>query len=193
MSALHGCLDKKTLMAHHLSKLRVSEGIEWMEQRATAAGQGFFYNRTSFVDPVAADASTTPFGKLRHISVAQLQLNRRNKGCRIEGTVCCVPFRGTAIEMLLSEDQAKAVKVSAYNLLPASAPMAQVRRLLPVGTRLAVKEPYYKSFMDGSSGIRVENPADIVFLADSDKDDRSLSFDGIKERANAAFRWVKHH
>ena len=189
MSALHGCLDKKTLIADHLSRLKVSEG---MEQRATAAGQGILYNRTSFVDSVASMASTTPFGKLRHISVASLQLGRRNKGCRIEGTVCCVPFRGTAIELLLSEGQAKAVKVSAYNLLPVSAPMTQVRRLLPVGTRLAVKEPY-KSFRDGSSGIRLENPADLVFLADIDTDEKSLSFDDIKERASAAFRWVKHH
>ena len=124
--------------------------------------------------------------------MADLQLGRRNQGCRIEGTVCCVPFRSTAIELLLSEDTAKAVILRAYNLLPVSASMAEVRRLLPVGTRLTVKEPYYKSFADGSSGIRVDNPADIVFLQDNDQYDKSLSFDVMKERGNAAFRSAKH-
>ena len=186
---LHGCLDKKLLLADHLSRLEI---FEQMEKRATADGSSSFFERTSVVDPVASKASTTPFGKLRHISVAHLELGRRNKGCRIEGAVCCVPFRGTAIEFVLAEDERKAVKVSAYNLLPVSAPTAQVRRLLPVGTRLAVKEPYYKSFRDGTSGIRVDNPADIVFLVDSERDDVSSNFDVMKERGNTAFRSAGH-
>ena len=164
--------------------------MERMEQQAAAAGQEIFYNRTSQVDPTASVASTTPFGRLKVISLEQLQLGRRHKGWRVEGTVCCVPVRGTAIEVLLSasEDKEKAVKVSAYNLLLVSTPMAQVRTLLPKGQRLTIKEPYYRSFKDGSSGIRVDNPADIVFLEDNDQDDESLSFDNIKQRGNTAFK-----
>ena len=188
MSALHGCLDKRTLLADHLSKLKT---FERKEKEANAAGS-HFRHRTSFQDPVALDASASPYSSLRHVSVADLQRGRRNKGCRIEGTVCCVPFRSTAIELLLSEDTEKAVILRAYNLLPVSASMAEVRRLLPVGTRLTVKEPYYKSFTDGSSGIRVDNPADIVFLQDNDHDDMSLSFDVMRERGNVAFRSARH-
>ena len=185
MSALHGCLDKNTLLAAHMVKV-VKLGR--LEQQAAAAGHEIFHNRMSHVDPVASAASTTPYGNLKVISLEQLELGRRHKGCRIEGTVCGVPFRGTAIELLLSapEDKEKAVKVSAYNLLPVSAPMAHVRGLLPKGTKLTIKEPYYKSFLDGSSGIRVDNPADIV--ESSGQDDESMSFDDIKERGNAAFR-----
>lgn len=137
MSALHGCLDKKTLLADHLSKV---VRLARMEQQAAAIGCEIFHNRMSQVDPVASTASTTPFGELQVVSLEQLQLGRRHKGCRVEGTVCGVPLRGTAIEILLSatEDKEKAVKVSAYNLLPVSAPMAQVRGLLPKGTRLTI-------------------------------------------------------
>ena len=190
MSALYGCLDKTTLLADHMCK---AEKLEWMEQQAATVGQLAFQKRTSHVDPVASAASTTPFGKLRRISLPELTLDYRHKNCRIEGTVCCVPIRLTAIELLLSgfEDKAQAIKVCAYNLLPTSAPMVQVRRLLSEGTRLAIKEPYYKTFKDGSSGIRVDNPADIVFLKDKDQSEEHLSFDEIKDRGKAAFRWVR--
>lgn len=161
-----------------------------LEQQAAAAGHEIFHNRTTFIDLTASAASETPFGRLKVISLEQVRLGRRHIGCRVEGNVCGVPLRGTAIELLLSalDDKEKAVKVSAYNLLPVSAPMAQVRGLLPTGTRLTIKEPYYKSFRDGSSGIRVDNPAEIVFLDDNHQDDESLSFDDIKKRGNAAFK-----
>lgn len=37
-------------------------------------------------------------------------------------------------------------------------------RLFPVGSRLAIKEPYFKRYADGTCGLRVDNPSDVVFL-----------------------------
>lgn len=37
-------------------------------------------------------------------------------------------------------------------------------RLFPVGCRLAIKEPYFKRYADGTCGLRVDNPSDVVFL-----------------------------
>lgn len=40
-----------------------------------------------------------------------------------------------------------------------------------MGARLAVKEPYFKRYQDGMCGLRVDNPADIVFLPPAHEDD----------------------
>lgn len=193
MSTLHRCLDKNALLDDH--KCKVAKLKE--EQRAAAAGQVYFQDITSHADPAAC---TLPYGMLKPVNLDQLQLEHRHKGCRIQGTVCCEPIRSTAIQLLLMDavDDSKAVKVRVYNLLPSNAPMAEVRALLPEGTRLAIKEPYYKTYDgDGSSGIRVDNPADVVFLqARSDQElvtdkKKAMTFDEIKAAGNAAFRWVK--
>lgn len=44
-------------------------------------------------------------------------------------------------------------------------------RLFPVGSRVAVKEPYFKPYLDGTCGLRVDNPQDIVFLPPASEDD----------------------
>ncbi|KAL3132993.1 hypothetical protein ABBQ38_006902 [Trebouxia sp. C0009 RCD-2024] len=190
MSTLHRCLDKNALLDDH--KCKVAKLKE--EQRAAAAGQVYFQDITSHADPAAC---TLPYGMLKPVNLDQLQLEHRHKGCRIQGTVCCEPIRSTAIQLLLMDavDDSKAVKVRVYNLLPSNAPMAEVRALLPEGTRLAIKEPYYKTYDgDGSSGIRVDNPADVVFLqARSDQElvtdkKKAMTFDEIKAAGNAAFR-----
>lgn len=90
-------------------------------------------------------------------------------------------------------DGSHAVKVSLYNLLPGSAKLSEVRQLLPEGTKLAIREPYYKVFLDGTSGIRVDNPADVVFLkntSDPSQSSQDDDFDQIKAQGNQAFRSV---
>ena len=37
-----------------------------------------------------------------------------------------------------------------------------------MGTRLAIKEPYFKRFTDVNCGIRVDNPSDVIFLPGAD-------------------------
>lgn len=190
MSALHGCLDKGVLLADHMSKVAHCERREEIMQHPLLGTVAMLLqHRTSYADPIALTASKTAFGDLRSIDLSELQLEHRHYGCRIDGTVCCQPIRHTAIQLLLEDPRKKAdaVKVSIYNLLPASAPIAQVLCLLPKGTKL----PYYKTYADGSSGIRVDNPADIVFLPtkeDVGRSRQSSSFTQCQARGNEAYR-----
>lgn len=185
MFGMVGCILKSVLLP--AQERRVAEMDEIERPSPT------MFMRNSHVDNTSARSCTTPFAKLRHIHVADLRLGQRHKGCRVEGTVCCKAIRFTAVQVLLEDTKnaSHAVKVSLYNLMPASTKLAEVRRLLPEGTRLAVKEPYYKAFLDGTSGIRVDNPADIVFVTDSAQSAASVEdrdFDQIKAQGNQAFR-----
>lgn len=59
------------------------------------------------------------------------------------------------------------------------------------GTRIAIRDPYYKVYMDGTSGIRVDNPADIVFLDDTrtgPMDPERPNFEQQNSLGNDAFR-----
>ena len=184
MFGLMGCIQKSLLLP---AQQRVVAELDEIE------GTSKFLMRNTHLDASSAAASTTPFANLRHISVASLRVGERHKGSRVEGTVCCKATKYTAVQVLLEdvENTTHAVKVSMYNLVPASARMSQVRRLLPEGTKLAIKDPYYKAFLDGTSGIRVDNPADVVFLGKPDEEicpDEAAGFEDTKTKGNKAFR-----
>lgn len=51
-------------------------------------------------------------------------------------------------------------------------------RLFPVGTRLAVKEPYFKRYLDGTCGLRVDTPSDVVFLPPASSEPGASSCSG---------------
>ena len=193
MFGLLGCIQKSLLLP---AQQKMVAEVDKMEQQSP----DLFMMRNSHVDRTSARASCTPFAKLRHIPVAALQLDQQHKGCRVEGTVCCKATRHVAVQVLMEDaiTSSHAVKVSMYNLMPTSAPMKDVRRLLPEGTKLAIKEPYYKVFLDGTSGIRVDNPADVVLFTESVESEPSSTlkthagFDQLKAEGNQAFRSVQH-
>lgn len=54
-------------------------------------------------------------------------------------------------------------------------------RLFPLGSRLAVKEPYFKQYLDGTCGLRVDNPQDIVFLPPASEDDAGAGGGGSSD------------
>lgn len=160
-----------------------------------AGSQDGFLISNSFVDRTSARVSSASFAMLKHIPVAALQLGERHGGSRVEGVVCCKATRQVAVQVLLEDalNSSRAVKVSMYNLMPTSTKMTDVRRRLPEGTKLAIRDPYYKVFMDGSSGIRVDNPADVIFLTKVIQSDPSTTiedgnFDQMKAKGNQAFR-----
>lgn len=68
--------------------------------------------------------------------------------------------------------------------MPEDARVSQVRCLLPEGTRIAIKAPYYKVYLDGTSGIRVDNPADVMFVTDAQQS--SLSTEVISSGDDCA-------
>lgn len=179
-----GCIQKSVLLP---AQQRVIAEIDMFE------GNSGSLMRNTHVDGSSAAASTTPVADLRHISVASLRLDQRHKGFKVEGTVFCKATRQVAVQVLLEDvkNTSHAVKISMYNLVPASARMSQVRHLLPEGTKLAIKDPYYKVFLDGTSGIRVDNPADVVFVARVDEEsfpDEAAGFEHNKTKGNKAFR-----
>ncbi|KAK9804206.1 hypothetical protein WJX72_001253 [[Myrmecia] bisecta] len=60
------------------------------------------------------------------------------------------------------------VRVLIYNMVPEGLDLRQkqafTERNLPRGTSVAILEPFYKLMADGNYGVRVDNPAEVIFL-----------------------------
>ena len=108
MFGLLGCIQKSILLP---AQQRTVAEIDEIERTSS------MIFRNTHVDRTSAAGSTTPFGTLRHIPIADLQLDQRHQGCKVEGIVCCKATRQTAVQILLEDakNTSHAVKVSMYN------------------------------------------------------------------------------
>ncbi|KAG7669677.1 hypothetical protein KSW81_007826 [Nannochloris sp. 'desiccata'] len=111
---------------------------------------------------------------LRPISFRRMQVGKVHKGRLLKGTIVGPACKFTGVMVVLQdEDPDIAVLVAIYNKLPQNADSAAADRVFPEGARLAIKEPYLKQFNDGSLGVRVDSPSDVVFLKSTKKNDGS--------------------
>jgi hypothetical protein len=69
---------------------------------------------------------------------------------------------------LLCDEAGDLVRISVYNMMPALKPETSMlqrakhaNELFPVGQGIAIVEPFYKLMLDGSFGVRVDNPKDV--------------------------------
>ncbi|GBG91630.1 hypothetical protein CBR_g52664 [Chara braunii] len=103
----------------------------------------------------------------------ELVLEHRHRGRILRARVYLRPYRSLAIQFLLEDDADvnQAVKVAVYNMKLATGQDGpkELQQLFPSGCRLAIKEPYFKRLIDGSVGIHVDNPHEIVFLPKEEK------------------------
>lgn len=132
--------------------------------------------RPDFVDQSCAEkrkphARLTPplLTSLTAISVAQLRPGMTHTGCVLRGTLIVPPLASMGLVTLLDDGAAGYVKLAVYNLLPPGARgMSEAEReraaalRLPKGARVAVVEPFFKLMVDGSYGVRVEDPRELV-------------------------------
>lgn len=74
------------------------------------------------------------------------------------------PFKTAAIQCLVDDPLGvEAVRLSLYNYTTDSSNLLQ---LIPVGTIIAIKNPWFKTCSDGGYGLRVENPQNVIIVDD---------------------------
>ena len=69
---------------------------------------------------------------------------------------------------ILEDERGCLLKLAVYNALPPGPPsgaqLAAADALLPEGAAVCVTNPFYKCFADGTLGVRVDDPQDLVLL-----------------------------
>jgi hypothetical protein len=91
------------------------------------------------------------------------------------GTLCTRPLRVLSLMTILEDDNGDAVMIALYNV-PATW-SSRWREFFPEGLRLGIKEPFLKRFADGTIGVRVDDPKDVIYL---------WSFDNMPVRISEA-------
>ncbi|KAL7577550.1 hypothetical protein ACA910_015080 [Epithemia clementina (nom. ined.)] len=96
---------------------------------------------------------------LTPITVAELDVDRTHRGRALFATVVTPCIVMNSAMTLLDDENGEIVNLAVYNYRKAE-------KKLKVGRKIAIVEPFFKLRSDGTTGIRVDNFAEIILDAD---------------------------
>lgn len=108
---------------------------------------------------------------LQSVTVAELQPGHTHRGRVLRGKLIVPPLALRGLTTLLEDDAGAVLKLVVYNLLPSGGNQSAAQRertaarVLPNHTRIAVLEPLFKLLADGTYGVRVDDPRELVLAA----------------------------
>ncbi len=121
--------------------------------------------------------SQAQLSSLSRINIRDMRMEMVHKGMYLLVRICEPCFKMSGI-MAVVEDLAGDVSIlSIYNYIRSES--IDVEKLLPVGTVLAIKEPYYKYSNTNSCVIRVDSPSDVIILYRTGPDN-GISVEGLE-------------
>ena len=114
--------------------------------------------------------NTVDFSKLTKVPLANLQLFETAVGKYVEGEIITSPVVFTASAILIQDEFGEQILVAIYNAIPSNHPkrfeLAEAK--FPIGSKIRIAEPFYKIFVAGNRGIRVESLTEIQVFNDGE-------------------------
>ena len=114
--------------------------------------------------------NTVDFSKLTKVPLANLQLFETAVGKYVEGEIITSPAVFTASAILIQDEFGEQILVAIYNAIPSNHPkrfeLAEAK--FPIGSKIRIAEPFYKIFVAGNRGIRVESLTEIQVFNDGE-------------------------
>ena len=103
----------------------------------------------------ARGVTSVPLSSLRSISLSELEVDKTHRGCAVYCRIASRVIMMSSAMVLVEDDNGAIISLAVYGALN--------RNELKEGRTIAIKEPFYKMRSDGTEGIRVDDPFDIVF------------------------------
>jgi hypothetical protein len=143
--------------------------------------------RRIYLDTVSSShVCTTAVSDLQEIFIKDLTKDSINHGkilwVHIEEP--CYRFHSlSAITVLVKDSEGTLLSLALHNILPPSATTKDAEKYFPVGTKIGIKEPFYKCFLSGYLGLRVDNPCNLEIDGSNliQPDFEALSFDPFQQ------------
>ena len=101
---------------------------------------------------------------LRSISFSDLQVGKTHRECAVYCRIATKVLKLTSAMVLVEDENGDIAELAVYGNVDV--------REFKEGRRIAIKEPFYKIRSDGSEGIRVDDPSDIIFDPRGSVEDR---------------------
>ena len=121
---------------------------------------------TPGVDNIAArHVCITDADQLQPVLIDQLEKGAINTGKVLWVTSVEPCYRVSAfagLTMLVEDKDGRLAILVLYNVISANATSLDAQMIFPVGTRLGIKEPYYKLLTGRCFGLRSDNPCNVI-------------------------------
>lgn len=155
------------------------------------SNEGFLSLRTNnTVQKPESGAKSREWAALKQIGVDDLRLFQVSKGCVLTGTLCVDPHATVGVTTLLEDSRGSVVQLGIYNMLPGGPTGAKAHHLaqqvFPKGLKVSIAEPFYKIFMDGMRGVRIDEPPDLKVHNPHERS--GLSLQEARQQGNASVK-----
>jgi hypothetical protein len=140
--------DNQTARKLHLEQLQQAEEFE---KNSESSKMQLYRLKTSGVDPISSGyICKQEINKLKPVSsIKELEVGQINKGFIIRCTVVEPVLRMTGILALVEDTEKQLFQIGIYNFVDSSESLKTCQKILPIGCKIGVKEPYVKRFLGG--------------------------------------------
>jgi tetratricopeptide (TPR) repeat protein len=129
---------------------------------------------------------TTDLNRLKKINLKEMTVNAIHEGVYLDCKSIVKPFYTSGINLLVQDNNGDVEHLVIYNMEPLPF-TTDLEQLIPIGSKLLIKEPHLQMLTGKDFGIRVDSPTDLVITAPLDKNLSSKSVDQLVEEGNKAF------
>ena len=125
---------------------------------------------------------------LRKLSLKEMMVNKMHYGHYLECKTIADPFYVSGMNLLIQDSNGDIENLVIYNYETKSIDI-DPKFLIPLGTRLIIKEPHLQSFgsEEDNFGIRVDSPTDIVIQSYPDSEYSNKTVEELIEEGNKSF------
>ena len=120
-------------------------------------------------------AVSAPHSALEPITKRDMRLDRTHVGKALICRTVALPLPWSSVQLVVEDSDGDLIRLSLYNCSTVR-DAARLDKLLPEGSVLLIKHPYYMIAVDGMPMVRCDNPANVMVLQ---CDDRCLQISGM--------------
>eukprot|EP01083_Nonionella_stella_P106221 306176_1 len=128
------------------------------------------------IDPTSTrHVCTIPLNELDSVPISGLKVGKINHGKQLKGHLITEPYQSVSVMSILQDTEGNALLLALYNYAPQHQTDRQLRKLLPKGSEVIVKEPYCKVGVSQDVMIRIDNPHTNFMLTTAIKKDKNAT------------------
>eukprot|EP01083_Nonionella_stella_P019635 54536_1 len=155
-----GPMNRMMLIMRHNASLSATQSL--------AADEFMNFNTNS--DPISCQfVSVQSQDELKTQIISELNVNQVSQNCKLVATTVTDCVQRVAVNTVIEDANHDVINLAIYNFAPLRSTKKELQLLLPIGTKLIIKEPYAKKSLDGSYNIRIDNPhSNLIVMKEND-------------------------
>jgi len=161
-------------------------------QAHTLSEQNKLTNTTNYITTNRHSSLETDLNHLKPIQLKDMTVNKIHLGYYLECKSVSKTFYSPGMNLLVQDNSGDVEHLILYNYEPMSF-NTEPDILIPIGSKLVIKEPHLQMISVKDFCIRVDSPTDVLISYSLDKTLTSKSVDQLIDEGNKAFLKSKFH